>query len=151
MSKSGSPVKLQTVSDVDTFQNASNAIQTTRTDHRLTHSFHWKVSSFHRKAAAARIAARKAPGTVKNAAPLDGTDVVCEAVAADWDELAELEDALELLVLVDSELEDVDAEDVSLADVELADVELAEEPEADDEEALPVLVATKPVWVPVAP
>jgi hypothetical protein len=38
-----------------------------------------------------------------------------------------------------------------LPDTELADAELAEEPEADDKEALPVSVATKPVWVPVAP
>ena len=78
---------------------------------------------------------------VNGTAPLDGADVVCEAVAADWEELAELEDTLALL----------DAEDVALVDAEFADVELAEEPEADEAEALPVSVATKPVWVPVAP
>ena len=91
---------------------------------------------------------------VNGTAPLVGADVVCEAVAADWvelAELAELEDTLALLVLVDAELEDADAEDVALVDAELADVELAEEPEADEAEALPVSVATKPVWVPVAP
>jgi hypothetical protein len=91
---------------------------------------------------------------VNGTAPLDGADVVCEAVAADWEELAklaELEDALVLLALVDAELEDADAEDVVLADAELADAELAEEPEADEAEALPVSVATKPVCVPVAP
>jgi hypothetical protein len=33
----------------------------------------------------------------------------------------------------------------------LAAAELVEEPEADEAEALPVSVATKPVWVPVAP
>ena len=113
--------------------------------------------SFHRKAAAPRIAARKPPGIVNGTAPLDGADVVCEAVAAEWEELAELaeleelvefEDTLALLALVDLELEDADPEDVLLADAELAEVELAEEFEA---EALPVSVATKPVWVPVAP
>jgi hypothetical protein len=122
------------------------------------YSFHWKVYSFHRKVAAPRIAARKPPGIVNDTAPLDGADVVCEAVAADREELeelaelAELEDALVLLALVDAELEeDADAEDVPLVDAELPDVELAEEPEADEEEALPVSVAIKPVWVPVAP
>jgi hypothetical protein len=85
---------------------------------------------------------------VNGTAPLDGADVVCEAVTADWEEL---EDTLALLALVDAELEDADAEDVVLADAELADAELAEEPEADEAEALPVSVATKPVWVPVAP
>jgi hypothetical protein len=85
---------------------------------------------------------------INGTAPLDGADVVCEAVAADWEELAELEDTLALLILVDAELEDADAEDVALVDAELADVE---EPEADEAEALPVSVATKPVWVPVAP
>jgi hypothetical protein len=90
---------------------------------------------------------------INGTAPLDGADVVCEAVAADWEELTELEVTLALLALVDAELED--AEDVPLVDAELADVELAEEPveepEADEAEALPVSVATKPVWVPVAP
>jgi hypothetical protein len=112
------------------------------------------VYSFHRKAAAPRIAATKPPGIVNDTAPLDGADVGWEAVAADWEELeelAELEDTLALLALVDAELEDADAEDVVLPDTELADAELAEEPEADDKEALPVSVATKPVWVPVAP
>jgi hypothetical protein len=91
---------------------------------------------------------------VNGTAPLDGADVVCEAVAAEWEELAELaelEDTLALLALVDAELEDADPEDVALADAELADAELAEEPEADEAEALPVSVAIKPVWVPVAP
>ena len=110
--------------------------------------------SFHRKAAAPRIAARKPPGIVNDTAPLDGADVVCEAEAADWEELAELaelEDSLVLLALVDAELVDADAEDVALVDAELPDEELAEEPEADEEEALPVSDATRPVWVPVAP
>jgi hypothetical protein len=134
------------------FQNASNATQPLEwTTPGLIYFFHWKVYSFHRKAAAPRIAARKPPGMVNGTAPLDGADVVCEAVAADWEELAELEDTLVLLVLVDAELEDADAEDVALVDAELADVELAEEPEADEAEALPVSVATKPVCVPVAP
>jgi hypothetical protein len=118
------------------------------------YSFHWKVYSFHRKVAAPRIAARKPPGIVNDTAPLDGADVVCEAVAADreeLEELVELEDALVLLALVDAEFEeDADVEDVPLVDAELPDVEVAEEFEA-DEEALPVSVAIKPVWVPVAP
>ena len=117
------------------FQNASNATQP------LEWTTPGLIYSFHRKAAAPRIAARKPPGMVNGTAPLDGADVVCEAVAADWEELAELEDTLALL----------DAEDVALVDAEFADVELAEEPEADEAEALPVSVATKPVWVPVAP
>ena len=127
--------------DVHKFQNASNATQPLEwTTPGLMYSFRWKAYSFHRKAAAPRIAARKPPGMINDTAPLDGADVVCEAMAADWEELAELEDTLALLILVDAELEDADAE--------LADVE---EPEADEAEALPVSVATKPVWVPVAP
>jgi hypothetical protein len=161
MSKSGFPVRLESLkasclSGVLKFQNASNATQPReRTTAGLIYSFHWKAYSFHRKAAP-RIAARKPPGIVNGAAPLDGADVACGIVAADWEELAELaelEDTLTLLALVDAELdaEDVALADAELADAELADAELAEEPEADEAEALPVSVATNPVWVPVAP
>jgi len=105
-------------------------------------------------AASPRTAARKPPGMASGIAALDGAVVVCEAEAADTDELAaELEDADALLLLLlaaeaelaDAELEALDA-DAELADAELADAELAEEAEA-----LAVSVATNPVWVPVAP
>ena len=136
-------------------KNASNATQPPEwTTPGLICSFRWKAYSFHRKAAAPRIAARKPPGMVNGTAPLDGADVVCETVAADWEELAEPEDTLALLTLVDAELEDADVKDVTLVDAELADVELAEEPVEEPEaeaEALPVFDAIKPVWVPVAP
>ena len=108
------------------------------------------------------MAARNPPGIVNGTAALDGALVVCEAEAADWDELAaEPEDADALLILAEAELADAeldtdaeladaeltDAEltDAELADAELADPELADEAEAVEADALPVSVATTPV------
>ena len=111
------------------------------------------AASLYNKAANPKIAARKLRGISNGTAAAVGTDVVCEAVTAETDELAlELEDSVALLLLVEAELveaelEDADSElaDVELADSVLPDVELAEEAEAVEAVALPVSVAIKPV------
>ena len=104
---------------------------------------------FHRRAANPSTAARKPPGMLNGTAALDGAVVVWEVGEADK-KLAELDDALALLLLAEAELDDADVKlaelaEVELAEMELADAELAEEPEADEAEALPVLVATNAV------